>query len=192
MRSQIRGLHIAYKNSQDTVSMIQVEEGALGEVHSMLQRARELSVQAANGTNTDDDKIKLQNEIKEITEEVDRISETTEFNNIKLLNKGNNSIDVSVLKDPATLEEYIVRGLRSGWLQESIDLIESEFGHTPSTRNITVKLDQGTAGGILAFVQIAYTTSGDDSAVTSLELHIELAEFAHSTSWRCCVVRSSN
>jgi flagellin len=85
MRSQIRGLNQASSNSQDGISMIQTAEGALQESHSILQRMRELAVQAANGTETDEDRENLQDEITQLQSELDRISTDTEFNTMKLL-----------------------------------------------------------------------------------------------------------
>ena len=95
MRAQIRGLNMATKNAQDGVSLIQTAEGALNEVHSMLQRLNELAVQAANETNTLTDREALQKEITQIINEVDKISNTTEFNSMKLL-------DGSFGKQPTT------------------------------------------------------------------------------------------
>ncbi len=86
MRGQIRGLNMAIKNAQDGISLIQTAEGALQEVHSILQRMRELAVQAANDTNTDEDRQALQLEITQLKAEIDRIAKTTEFNTKKLLN----------------------------------------------------------------------------------------------------------
>ena len=85
MRSQIRGLNKASDNAQDGISLIQTAEGALNESHSILQRMRELSVQASNGTETDDDREAVQKEISQLQEELTRISSTTEFNTMKLL-----------------------------------------------------------------------------------------------------------
>ena len=85
MRGQIRGLNKASTNAQDGISLIQTAEGALNESHSILQRMRELSVQAANGTETDDDRGAIQAEIEELKDELTRIAETTEFNTMKLL-----------------------------------------------------------------------------------------------------------
>nr|HPG48703.1 flagellin [Petrotogaceae bacterium] len=86
MRAQIKGLDQAVRNAQDGISMIQTAEGALAETHSILQRMRELSVQAANDTYTSEDRIQIQKEIDQLTSEIDRISATTEFNTKKLLN----------------------------------------------------------------------------------------------------------
>lgn len=80
MRWQIRGLNQASRNIQDGISLCQVADGALNETHSILQRMRELSVQAANDTNTDSDREALQAEVAELTEEVDRIADGTSFN----------------------------------------------------------------------------------------------------------------
>ena len=85
MRGQIRGLNQASTNAQDGISLIQTAEGALNEQHSILQRMRELSVQASNGTETDDDREAVQNEIEQLQSELTRISDTTEFNTMKLL-----------------------------------------------------------------------------------------------------------
>lgn len=84
MRSQIRGLGMAERNALDAVSLIQTAEGALNETHSILQRMRELSVQAANGTMTDEDRKAVQAEIDQLTFEIDRIADTTQFNQKKL------------------------------------------------------------------------------------------------------------
>ena len=86
MRGQIRGLDQASSNAQDGISLIQTAEGALTETHSIIQRMRELAVQSASDTNTDDDRTQIQNEINQLTQEVDRIANTTEFNTKKLLN----------------------------------------------------------------------------------------------------------
>jgi len=86
MRAQVRGLDQASKNAQDGISMIQTAEGALNETHDILQRMRELATQAANDTNTTDDRGEIQKEINQLTSEINRIGNTTEFNTKKLLN----------------------------------------------------------------------------------------------------------
>lgn len=85
MRRQIRGLTKATENSEDGISMVQVADGALAEVHDMLDRCIELSVQAANGTNSDADRAKIQDEIDQIVREIDAIKERTKFNEIYVL-----------------------------------------------------------------------------------------------------------
>jgi flagellin len=84
MRGQIRGYDMATKNAQDGISLIQTAEGALTEVHSMLQRMREISVQAANDTNNTEDRDALSKEIAQLQNEIDRIGSTTKFNGSNL------------------------------------------------------------------------------------------------------------
>ncbi|SMG18628.1 flagellin N-terminal helical domain-containing protein [Dethiosulfovibrio salsuginis] len=106
MRSQVRGLDQANANAQDGINMIQTAEGALSETHSILQRMRELSVQAANDTLTANDRQVIQLEVDQLTEEVDRISNTTQFNKKKLLNG-----DAAVLWSTDNLDTKVnVRG----------------------------------------------------------------------------------
>ena len=85
MRKQIRGLDQASTNAEDGVSAVQTAEGALTEVHSMLQRMNELAVQASNGTNSQTDRDAIQSEIDQLTTEIDRVAETTKFNESYLL-----------------------------------------------------------------------------------------------------------
>ncbi|WP_033543955.1 flagellin N-terminal helical domain-containing protein [Planococcus sp. CAU13] len=93
MRGQIRGLEQASRNAQDGISMMQTAEGALNETHDILQRMRELSNQAANGTATDADRAAMQDELNNLTTEINRIGNTTEFNTQKVLNGGIGSND---------------------------------------------------------------------------------------------------
>ena len=88
MRKQINGLDRASTNAEDGVSAVQTAEGALTEVHSMLQRMNELAVQAANGTNSEDDRQAIQDEIDQLITEIDRVAETTKFNETYLLQGG--------------------------------------------------------------------------------------------------------
>ncbi|WP_290785590.1 flagellin [Exiguobacterium sp. UBA7533] len=85
MRGQVRGLDQASRNAQDGISLIQTAEGALNETHDILQRMRELSVQSANDTSTDADRTEIQKEFSQLKSEINRISDTTEFNTKKLL-----------------------------------------------------------------------------------------------------------
>ncbi len=117
MRGQIRGLDMAAKNAQDGISLIQTAEGALNETHSILQRMRELAVQSSNDTNTEADRKEIQKEVEQLTSEIDRIGNTTEFNTQKLLNgdkeglkgavagdyniQNNSKADISITNDPA-------------------------------------------------------------------------------------------
>ena len=99
MRGQIRGLTQASRNSADGISMIQTAEGALNETTNILQRMRELAVQASNDTNTSSDRNEIQKEINALTEEVDRIANNTEFNTQKLLNGNKSGVGGDVVNE---------------------------------------------------------------------------------------------
>ena len=86
LRAQTKGLAQAQRNSQDAVSLVQTAEGALTEVHSMLQRVRELAVQYKNGSNSASDQAAIQSEVNQLASEIERIGTSSEFNGIKLLN----------------------------------------------------------------------------------------------------------
>lgn len=109
MKAQISGLKKAAQNTLDGISLIQTAEGAMNEVHSMLQRMRELAVQGSNGTVTDEDRKAIQDEINQLTSEVNRIANGTEFNTRNIL-KGNEGPDSNTIVhgmstgEPATLE----------------------------------------------------------------------------------------
>lgn len=114
MKTQIAGLNQASRNASDGISVIQTAEGALIEVEEMLQRMRELSVQAANGTSTDEDRLQLQAEVDQLKEEINRISETTEFNTKKLLDgtvdrrsySSDSNVELISLSDSVNVRSY--------------------------------------------------------------------------------------
>lgn len=116
MRAQITGLETAQQNAQDGISLVQTAEGALTEVHSMLNRMVELSTQASNGTYSDTDRQKLQDEITELQDEIDRIADSTNFNGIDLLN-GN-------------LDGTVAVGGISGGSASQINAVKSSFEST--------------------------------------------------------------
>ena len=109
MRAQISGLRMAMRNAQDGISLMQTAEGAIQEVHSMLQRMRELAVQAANETYTSADRMEIQKEIEQLKLEINRISSATEFNTKKLLDGSSAAI---VSTDSTTTHVYMRDGLR--------------------------------------------------------------------------------
>ncbi|WP_339220723.1 flagellin [Paenibacillus sp. FSL H8-0332] len=112
MRGQIRGLDQASRNAQDGISLIQTAEGALNETHSILQRMRELSVQAGNDTNTGSDRNEIQKEMGQLNSEIDRISSTTEFNTQTLLNGSLGASGTS--SAPGNVEITSLSGLKKG------------------------------------------------------------------------------
>ena len=101
MRSQVRGLNKASDNAQDGISLIQTAEGALNEVHSILQRMNELATQAANDTNTSIDRDAIQLELDQLVSEIDRVKDTTQFNTQNLLDGSfqNKNLQVGALEN---------------------------------------------------------------------------------------------
>ena len=126
MRKQIRGLTQASSNAQDGISAVQTAEGALNEVHDMLQRMNELAVKAANGTMSESDRNAIQNEIDQLTTEIDRVSTTTKFNETYLLKGANGSVAGSLTYSKVTtsLASLSQKGgaTFAGVTQQQIDL----------------------------------------------------------------------
>lgn len=122
MKTQIRGLEQSSRNASDGISVIQTAEGALTEVEAMLQRARELSVQAANGTNTPEDREAIQSEIEQLKSEIQRISDDTEFNKKSLLNgdldrktySDNTKVKLVSLSDQVNSQQYKITVTQEG------------------------------------------------------------------------------
>ena len=137
MRKQIRGLTQASSNAQDGISAVQTAEGALNEVHDMLQRMNELAVKAANGTMSESDRNAIQNEIDQLTTEIDRVSTTTKFNETYLLKGANGSVAGSLTysKVAASLSTLSTASTGNGQ------------GITLNTQTGTAKLTF-TAGGV--------------------------------------------
>ena len=104
MRKQIRGLTQASSNAQDGISAVQTAEGALNEVQDMLQRMNELAVKAANGTNSEDDRNYIQDEVNQLIKEIDRVSTTTKFNETYLL-KGDDANKATIANQAVTVVE---------------------------------------------------------------------------------------
>lgn len=171
MRGQIRGLDQATRNSQDGISLIQTAEGALTETHSILQRMRELSVQSANDTNVDTDRTAIQDEMNQLTKEIDRIANNTEFNTQNLLDgsftgkfqigaNGGQSMDLSIGKlDAASLgltgsvtveKDVAVTGLRDGsYTVSGTDVVDAKGQMVAKTSGLEITVS-GTAIGTLS------------------------------------------
>ena len=110
MKTQIEGLNRANNNASDGSAVIEIADGALNEVTEMIQRIRELCVQAANDTNCDDDKAAIQNEISELKEEINRVSTHTEYNTMKLLDGSQNSRVYSNQVSRLSVSKYVDEG----------------------------------------------------------------------------------
>jgi flagellin len=176
MRGQIRGLNQASRNAQDGISLIQTAEGALNETHAILQRMRELAVQASTDTNTNEDRAEIQKEIDQLATEITRIADTTQFNTMNLLNgdfKGkvfhiganaqqNASIEIAGMRayelGVGTEGSDGSGAAASGTIQE-ITITANSVG---SQYNKTIKIEQGTGNN----AETAITETDDEIIIT--------------------------
>ena len=170
MTTQVRGLVQAVRNANDGVSLLQTSDAALVSVTQSLQRIRELAVQAANSTNSDTDRSAIQQEIAQLTQEIDRVGRTTSFNGRKVFAQTTES----AVGNPDELA--VLDGLQSGWLSAAEDLIREHFGIEASGQSIKIELTSFTdgAGGTLARVTGQTGSSGPASNIT---LQVDMADF---------------
>jgi len=130
MRGQIRGLKQASRNAQDGISLIQTAEGALNETHAILQRMRELAVQAANDTNVEADRTAIGDELAELGKELERIKNNTQFNGMNLLdgtigNNGTVSLQVGANNDQSMELEFATKGIDLSDIVEAVGKLSS-------------------------------------------------------------------
>lgn len=170
MTTQVRGLNQAVRNANDGISLLQTSDAALVSVTQNLQRIRELAVQAANSTNSDSDRAALQQEIAQLTQEIDRVGRTTTFNGQQVFAQTARS----AVGDPDELA--VLDGLRSGWLTAAEDLVRDHFGIQASGQSIRIELTTFTdgAGGTLARVTGLTGSSGPAIDITLL---VDMADF---------------
>ena len=188
MRKQIKGLDRASTNAEDGVSAVQTAEGALTEVHSMLQRMNELATQSANGTNSSTDRKAIQDEIDQLTTEIDRVSETTKFNETYLLkgdgaekehnvNAHDAGLDGVTLTDKGDEVEVTLKTLNAG---DKISIAGKNYtiGATPDeAKGLYVKAKAGekvTVGGTT--YEIADKTDAAKGQITIADLDQQIAK----------------
>ncbi|HUM45238.1 MAG TPA: flagellin, partial [Fervidobacterium sp.] len=174
MRGQIKGLDMAVKNAQDAISLIQTAEGALTETHSILQRMRELAVQAASDTNINVDREQIQAEIDQLREEIDRIARTTEFNTMKLLDGklesfrakpdakivtgGNIDLELGTVSSSAKEGTYIFEvGQLTGSVTSGLDVKITIFDKSGTVSTKFVSLSSGKA--VIGNVSFSWNSS---------------------------------
>jgi len=187
MNAQTRGLAQAQRNAQDGISMIQTAEGALKETHSMLQRMRELSVQAANDTNTVDDRAQIQKEIHQLSSQIQDISEDTQFNTKALLNgdltgSGSQTFQVGANKDETLDLEINNMGVASGGLNvEAQDVTSVDSGGTVnfdtsgamSNNTINVTSQSGAASAIDTLDKAIQSVSDERSKLGAVQNRLD-------------------
>ena len=191
MRSQIRGLNKASSNAQDGVSLIQVAEGALNEVHSILQRMNELATQAANDTNTTVDRNAIQKEINQLSSEITRIQSTTQFNTMNLLDgqfTGKNlqvgslagqSIQISISNMSASaisvnnlkVSSFSSAGSAMTKIQKAIDKVSEQRSYLGALQN---RLEHTIAN----LDNVSENTSAAESRIRDVDMAEEMVEYS--------------
>ena len=173
MRKQIRGLDKASSNAQDGVSSVQTAEGALTEVHSMLQRMNELATQAANGTNSTTDRSAIQDEISQLTTEIDRVAETTKFNETYLLKGDKGTKEVYMKGHDAGLNGSLTDNATSATFKVAAGALDAGKSVTIGGKDYTIGAtvaeakkiadDKKTTKGAKVTVNgVEYTSDGTD------------------------------
>ncbi len=175
MRAQIRGLDQASRNSQDGISMIQTAEGALQETHNILQRMRELATQAANDTNVEVDRLEIQKEMNQLTSEINRIGNTTEFNTQNVLRGQTNGLEGNVQYNDSGISNLAVDGnssLTGGSYKLQIE--EGEFAGNLESANESLTGVDAQSGAVAGNYTVDVSFDSDialtagDTGITSV------------------------
>lgn len=197
MRRQVRGLTQASANAQDGISAVQTAEGALTEVHDMLQRMNELAVKAANGTNQSEDRSYIQSEVTALKNEIDRVASTTTFNENNMLNgdwatgiklqvgaegSGNNTIEVKIGKMDATSI-----GLSGNFAVSSADSASAAIGTIKSAIQ-KVSQQRSDLGAIQNRLEhtinnldnVVENTTSAESAIRDTDMASEMVKYSNN------------
>lgn len=196
MRNQIRGLNKASDNAQDGISLVQTAEGALNEVHSMLQRMSELAVQASNGTNASQDRTALDNEVQQLKTEIQRVGTTTQFNkmdiltgefssnNEKTLQVGANqnqviTIAISALTSTvgSVLEDTVKVGTAAA-AQSSITIIQNSITNLSALRSKLGALQNRLEHTVANLDNISENTQSAESRIRDTDMAEEMVQYS--------------
>ena len=204
MRSQIRGLTQASANAEDGVSAVQTAEGALAEVHDMLQRMNELAVKSANGTNTSADRIAIQKEVNALVSEINRVSQSSEFNTLKLLdgsftgktlqvgaaNKTEQTIKISItamnatglgiskLKDPSLDKTSTDTLATQAGAKSAISLITKAIAQVSSQRSSLGAIQNRLEHTIKNLDNIVENTTAAESAIRDTDMASAMVKYS--------------
>ena len=170
MNTQVKGMTVASRNANDGISLAQTTEGALGKIGDMLQRMRELAVQSANGTNSDDDRKALQAEVSQLQAEIDRVSATTTFNGTYVFGKNRAS---AVGNSDANLQATL-DGLQDRWLGQAGKLVQDMYGISGGGATMKILTETNTVGGVAAYVSSSSSGNGPGS---NISMTVDLADF---------------
>jgi len=191
LRSQFRGLNMAVRNALDGISLIQTAEGAMNEMHQIVQRIRELAIQAANDTLTTDDRIAIQLEVAQLTTEIQRIATTTEFNTQSLLSgqftgkqvfvgaNSNQFIQVSI--DPVTVGQLLLTMVNLNTLatmaDEQITFADFAITTLSSRRGTLGALQNRLENTVKNLSNVAENIAASESRIRDADIAAETVEF---------------
>lgn len=196
MRNQIRGLNKASDNAQDGISLVQTAEGALNEVHSMLQRMSELSVQAANGTNDTTDRSSINDEIQQLKTEIERVGSTTQFNKMnildgtfstganKLLQVGANAnqtikVDIDALK--SVVGSSLTAGLKTETAtnaQSAITVVQNSIEKLSKLRSKLGAVQNRLEHTVANLDNISENTQSSESRIRDTDMAEEMVQYS--------------
>ena len=179
METQIRGMNQARRNINDGISMLQTSEGALGKMADIIQRGRELAIQAANATVSESDRADLQLEITQLLDEINRISTTTEFNSVKLFDGGSDTVSYDPNDTGLTPEQaQLVAFLKKSWLEQSEAMVQKYFGITADGAGLQISFVEGES----YLAAVSFTGYDAQGKAVNLTLNIDLNDFL-PTEW---------
>ena len=184
LRGQIRGLSQAQRNAQDGVSLVQTAEGSLNEVHSMLQRVRELAVQYQNGTLSDSDKAAITAEATQLASEIERIGSSADFNGIKLLDGTGGTISFQVgandgdviAVDTATLTDKV--GSIDVSQTDAISAIDAAIGNVSSLRSSFGAVQNRLEHTLNNLATYQENLTASESRIRDVDMASEMVEFS--------------
>lgn len=196
MRNQIRGLNKASDNAQDGISLVQTAEGALNEVHSMLQRMSELAVQASNGTNASQDRTALDNEVQQLKTEIERVGTTTQFNKMDILTGEFSSNNEKTLQVGANQNQVItiaisaltstvgsaldatVKVSTASAAQSSITIIQNSITNLSALRSKLGALQNRLEHTVANLDNISENTQSAESRIRDTDMAEEMVQYS--------------
>ena len=196
MRNQIRGLNKASDNAQDGISLVQTAEGALNEVHSMLQRMSELAVQAANGTNATTDRTALNDEVQQLKTEIQRVGSTTQFNKMNILDGGfsagtkkalqvganaNQTISIAISALKSVVGSSLIDALKIGTAtnaQSAISTVQSSIDKLSTLRSKLGAVQNRLEHTVANLDNISENTQSAESRIRDTDMAEEMVQYS--------------
>ncbi len=196
MRNQIRGLNKASDNAQDGISLVQTAEGALNEVHSMLQRMSELAVQAANGTNATTDRTALNDEVQQLKTEIQRVGSTTQFNKMNILDGGfsagtkkalqvganaNQTISIAISALKSVVGSSLIGGLKISTAtnaQSAITTVQSSIEKLSTLRSKLGAVQNRLEHTVANLDNISENTQSAESRIRDTDMAEEMVQYS--------------